>query len=354
MMKILQESLADTVAYVTKRSAVAAGTPEVEQAVTAIIQNVRDNGDQAIREYEKKFDDVELNELKVPQSALEEAYQNAPQDLLDALELAKRNITSYHEKEKQRGFVDTEQPGVMRGERITPLAAVGVYVPGGTAAYPSSILMNVLPAKIAGVTEIYQVGGAQAIAALAYGTESIPRVDKITGPGNIFVATAKKQVFGQVSIDMIAGPSEIGVIADDSADVENVAADLLSQAEHDKLARPMLVTPDLKFAKQVSDAVDRQLETLPRKEIATASVNDQGFIAIVDSLVDAFTVMNAIAPEHLEVQLDNAAQYLSYIKNAGSVFLGFAASEPVGDYVAGPNHIFFQQEGHQDSSQLSV
>lgn len=381
MMKILQESLADTVAYVTKRSAVAAGTPEVEQAVTAIIQNVRDNGDQAIREYEKKFDDVELNELKVPQSALEEAYQNAPQDLLDALELAKRNITSYHEKEKQRGFVDTEQPGVMRGERITPLAAVGVYVPGGTAAYPSSILMNVLPAKIAGVkrialvtppqkdglnqsvlaaakiasvTEIYQVGGAQAIAALAYGTESIPRVDKITGPGNIFVATAKKQVFGQVSIDMIAGPSEIGVIADDSADVENVAADLLSQAEHDKLARPMLVTPDLKFAKQVSDAVDRQLETLPRKEIATASVNDQGFIAIVDSLVDAFTVMNAIAPEHLEVQLDNAAQYLSYIKNAGPVFLGFAASEPVGDYVAGPNHIFFQQEGHQDSSQLSV
>lgn len=366
MMKILQESLADTVAYVTKRSAVAAGTPEVEQAVTAIIQNVRDNGDQAIREYEKKFDDVELNELKVPQSALEEAYQNAPQDLLDALELAKRNITSYHEKEKQRGFVDTEQPGVMRGERITPLAAVGVYVPGGTAAYPSSILMNVLPAKIAGVkrialvtppqkdglnqsvlaaakiagvTEIYQVGGAQAIAALAYGTESIPRVDKITGPGNIFVATAKKQVFGQVSIDMIAGPSEIGVIADDSADVENVAADLLSQAEHDKLARPMLVTPDLKFAKQVSDAVDRQLETLPRKEIAAASVNDQGFIAIVDSLVDAFTVMNAIAPEHLEVQLDNAAQYLSYIKNAGSVFLGFAASEPVGDYVAGPNHI---------------
>lgn len=380
MMKILQESLADTVAYVTKRSAVAAGTPEVEQAVTAIIQNVRDNGDQAIREYEKKFDDVELNELKVPQSALEEAYQNAPQDLLDALELAKRNITSYHEKEKQRGFVDTEQPGVMRGERITPLAAVGVYVPGGTAAYPSSILMNVLPAKIAGVkrialvtppqkdglnqsvlaaakiagvTEIYQVGGAQAIAALAYGTESIPRVDKITGPGNIFVATAKKQVFGQVSIDMIAGPSEIGVIADDSADVENVAADLLSQAEHDKLARPMLVTPDLKFAKQVSDAVDRQLETLPRKEIATASVNDQGFIAIVDSLVDAFTVMNAIAPEHLEVQLDNAAQYLSYIKNAGSSFLALLLQNRL--VIMWPDQtIFYQQEGHQDSSQLSV
>lgn len=365
-MKILQENLADTVAYVTDRSAVAAGSPAVDQAVRDIINNVRTKGDQAILAYEKKFDQVELSDLRIPQSAIDNAYKAAPDDLIAALELAKRNITSYHEKEKQRGFVDTQQPGVMRGERMTPLAAVGVYVPGGTAAYPSSILMNVLPAKIAGVrrtalvtppqkaglnqavlaaakiagvTEVYQVGGAQAIAALAFGTETIPRVDKITGPGNIFVATAKKQVFGQVSIDMIAGPSEIGVIADASADVENVAADLLSQAEHDKLARPMLVTPDLKFAQAVSDAVDRQLITLPRREIAAASVNDQGFIAIVAQIEDAFTVMNAIAPEHLEIQLENAAQYLSYVENAGSVFLGFAASEPVGDYVAGPNHI---------------
>ncbi|WP_137598056.1 histidinol dehydrogenase [Paucilactobacillus kaifaensis] len=365
-MKILQESLADTVTYVTKRSAVATGSPEVDQTVRDIIKNVRINGDQAIFEYEKQFDQVDLTDLRVPQANIDAAYENASTDLIEALELAKRNITSYHEKEKQRGFVDTEQPGVMRGERLTPLAAVGVYVPGGTAAYPSSILMNVLPAKIAGVkrialvtppqkdglnqavltaakiagvTEVYQVGGAQAIAALAFGTKTIPRVDKITGPGNIFVATAKKQVFGQVSIDMIAGPSEIGIIADASADAENVAADLLSQAEHDKLARPMLVTTDLKFAQAVSDSVDQQLLTLPRKEIATSSVNEQGFIAIVDQIEDAFTVMNAIAPEHLEIQLENAAQYLSYVENAGSVFLGFAASEPVGDYVAGPNHI---------------
>lgn len=365
-MKILQESLANTVTYVTKRSAVAAGSPAVERVVSEIINNVRENGDQALLEYEKQFDHIELTALRVTQSAIDDAYNNAPKDLIEALELAKRNITSYHEKEKQRGFVDTPQLGVMRGERMTPLAAVGVYVPGGTAAYPSSILMNVLPAKIAGVerialvtppqsdglnqsvltaakiagvTEVYQVGGAQAIAALAFGTETIPRVDKITGPGNIFVATAKKQVFGQVSIDMIAGPSEIGVIADASADAENVAADLLSQAEHDKLARPMLVTPDLEFAQAVSAAIDRQLETLPRKEIAASSVNEQGFIAIVATITDAFTVMNAIAPEHLEIQLENAAQYLSYVKNAGSVFLGFAASEPVGDYVAGPNHI---------------
>ncbi|HBF75936.1 MAG TPA: histidinol dehydrogenase, partial [Lactobacillus sp.] len=194
-------------------------------------------------------------------------------------------------------------------------------------------------AKIAGIDEIYQVGGAQAIAALAYGTESVPRVDKITGPGNIFVAVAKKQVFGQVDIDMIAGPSEIGVIADDSANPKEVAADLLSQAEHDKMARPMMVTPSEKFAEAVSDEIDRQVQTLPRKEIASASVANKGFIAVVDDLDEAFTVMNAIAPEHLEIELEDAMQYLNQIKNAGSVFLGFNASEPVGDYVAGPNHI---------------
>lgn len=365
-MKIIEEPLQETIAYVSKRSAGAASRPEVEKAVRDILQNVRENGDQAVKAYEKQFDNIDLDSLRVPQSALDDAYNNAPQALIDALNLAKRNITSYHEKEKMVGFVDSEQPGVMRGERITPLAAVGVYVPGGTAAYPSSILMNVLPAKIAGVkrialvtppqqdglnqavltaakiagvTEVYQVGGAQAIAALAYGTESIPRVDKITGPGNIFVATAKKQVFGQVSIDMIAGPSEIGVIANSAADPENVAADLLSQAEHDKLSRPMLVTPERTFAEAVSAAVDRQLATLPRKAIASAAVNDQGFIAVVDDIPACFAVMNAIAPEHLEVQLPDAAQYLSLIINAGSVFLGFAASEPVGDYVAGPNHI---------------
>lgn len=365
-MKIIQTTIPATIDYVTKRSASAASNPEVDAAVAKIIANVRANGDQAVRDYEKQFDNIELTDLRVPQSELDAAYAAADPQLIDALELAKRNITSYHAKEKQYGFVDAEQPGVMRGERITPLAAVGVYVPGGTAAYPSSILMNVLPAKIAGVKrivlvtppqrdglnsavltaakiagvdEVYQVGGAQAIAALAYGTETIPQVDKITGPGNIFVATAKKMVFGQVSIDMIAGPSEIGVIADDNADPENVAADLLSQAEHDRLSRPMLVTTSADFAQAVSDAVDRQLTTLPRADIASAAVNDQGFIAVVPDIPSAFDVMNAIAPEHLEVQLPDAAQYLSLIQNAGSVFLGFAASEPVGDYVAGPNHI---------------
>ncbi|WP_155287822.1 histidinol dehydrogenase [Lacticaseibacillus zhaodongensis] len=365
-MKIIQESLADTLKFVARRTDTAANNPEIEAAVQDIIKNVRERGDAALFDYSIKFDKVEVKNLRVPQSEIDAAYDSVDPKLKAALELAKVNIISYQKKEMRYGFTDSERKGVVRSERITPLAAAGVYVPGGTAAYPSSILMNVIPAKIAGVgrivlltppqkdglskvvlaaakiagvDEVYQVGGAQAIAALAYGTETIPRVDKITGPGNIFVATAKKQVFGQVSIDMIAGPSEIGVIANSAAKPEYVAADLLSQAEHDKRSRPMLVTPDLDFAKAVSAEVDRQLETLPRKEIASAAVNDQGFIAVVDSIDDCFTIMNAIAPEHLEVQLPEANQYQNQIKNAGSVFLGFAASEPVGDYIAGPNHI---------------
>ncbi|KRK98981.1 histidinol dehydrogenase [Secundilactobacillus odoratitofui DSM 19909 = JCM 15043] len=366
-MKILKnQTLSQLLEQVDRQTDQQANQPEVEAAVSEIIANVIKNGDAALKAYSQKFDQVELDDLRVSQAAIDEAYQNADQSLIDALNLAKSNIISYHKKEIQNGFVDAEQPGVVRGEKITPLAAVGLYVPGGTAAYPSSILMNVIPAKlagvekivmvtppqkdgigqavlaaakIAGIDEVYQIGGAQAIAALAYGTQSVPRVDKITGPGNIFVAVAKKQVFGQVDIDMIAGPSEIGVIADDSADAKNVAADLLSQAEHDKLARPMLVTPSEAFADAVSAEIDRQLETLPRREIASASVANKGFIAVVDNLDEAFTVMNAISPEHLEIELADAMQYLNQIKNAGSVFLGFNASEPVGDYVAGPNHI---------------
>jgi histidinol dehydrogenase len=366
-MKILKDQTLDQLLeQVDRQTDQQANQPEVEATVAGIIANVIKNGDAALKEYSQKFDKVELDSLRVPQADIDAAYENADQELIDALNLAKRNVVSYHEKEIQNGFVDAEQPGVVRGEKITPLAAVGLYVPGGTAAYPSSILMNVIPAKLAGVEkivmvtppqkdgigqavlaaakvagidEVYQVGGAQAIAALAYGTESIPRVDKITGPGNIFVAVAKKQVFGQVDIDMIAGPSEIGVIAGDSADASNVAADLLSQAEHDKLARPMLVTPSLKFAEAVSAEIDEQLKTLPRQEIASASVANKGFIAVVKDLDEAFTVMNAISPEHLEIELEDAMQYLNQIKNAGSVFLGFNASEPVGDYVAGPNHI---------------
>ncbi|GAT18167.1 histidinol dehydrogenase [Secundilactobacillus silagincola] len=366
-MKILKnQTLDQLLEQVDRQTDQQANQPEVEATVSEIIANVIKNGDKALKEYSQKFDKVELDDLRVPQADIDAAYKNADQDLIDALNLAKNNIVSYHQKEIQNGFVDAEQKGVVRGEKITPLAAVGLYVPGGTAAYPSSILMNVIPAKlagvgkivmvtppqkdgigqavlaaakIAGIDEIYQVGGAQAIAALAYGTESVPRVDKITGPGNIFVAVAKKQVFGQVDIDMIAGPSEIGVIADDSANPKEVAADLLSQAEHDKMARPMMVTPSEKFAEAVSDEIDRQVQTLPRKEIASASVANKGFIAVVDDLDEAFTVMNAIAPEHLEIELEDAMQYLNQIKNAGSVFLGFNASEPVGDYVAGPNHI---------------
>ncbi|GAW99032.1 histidinol dehydrogenase [Secundilactobacillus mixtipabuli] len=366
-MKILKnQTLDQLLEQVDRQTDQQANQPKVEATVSGIIANVIKNGDQALKEYSRKFDKVELDDLRVPQADIDAAYENADQGLIDALNLAKNNIVSYHQKEIQNGFVDAEQKGVVRGEKITPLAAVGLYVPGGTAAYPSSILMNVIPAKlagvgkivmvtppqkdgigqavlaaakIAGIDEIYQVGGAQAIAALAYGTESIPRVDKITGPGNIFVAVAKKQVFGQVDIDMIAGPSEIGVIADDSANPKEVAADLLSQAEHDKLARPMMVTPSEKFAEAVSDEIDRQVKTLPREEIASASVKNKGFIAVVDDLDEAFTVMNAIAPEHLEIELEDAMQYLNQIKNAGSVFLGFNASEPVGDYVAGPNHI---------------
>jgi histidinol dehydrogenase len=366
IMQIINQSLTETLKFVSRRTDTAANNPDIEAAVADIISTVRTNGDAALIDYAAKFDKVAITNLRVPQSAIDEAYATADADLIAALELAKANITSYHKKEMRYGFVDSEKPGVFRGERVTALAAAGVYVPGGTAAYPSSILMNVIPAKIAGVKrivlvtppqknglsqvvlaaakiagvdEVYQVGGAQAIAALAYGTETVPRVDKITGPGNIFVATAKKQVFGQVSIDMIAGPSEIGVIANSAANPTYVAADLLSQAEHDKRSRPMLVTPDQDFAEAVSAEVERQLQTLPREDIARASVTDQGFIAVVPTVADCFTVMNAIAPEHLEVQLPEASQYLNQIQNAGSVFLGFAASEPVGDYIAGPNHI---------------
>ncbi|KRM33396.1 bifunctional histidinal dehydrogenase histidinol dehydrogenase [Agrilactobacillus composti DSM 18527 = JCM 14202] len=365
-MQIIQATYEQLSAQVTQRQNQTANKPEIEAAVAKIIANVRQNGDAALTQYAQDFDKVSLSDFKVPQATIDAAYDACPADLLAALKLAKRNITSYHKKEITYGFMDAEQPGVIRGQKVMPLAAVGLYVPGGTAAYPSTILMSAIPAKLAGVEKIvmvtppqkdginptvltaaklagvsaiYQVGGAQAVAALAYGTKTIPQVDKIMGPGNIFVATAKKQVFGQVDIDMIAGPSEIGIIADKSADPKKLAADLLSQAEHDKLARPMLVTPSLELAQAVSAQVDAQLTTLPRAEIARASVENEGFIAVVANLDQAFDLMNQIAPEHLEVQVPEAITYLDQIKNAGSVFFGESASEPLGDYVAGPNHI---------------
>ncbi|WP_185576385.1 histidinol dehydrogenase [Listeria booriae] len=339
---------------------------ETEAAVKAIIAEVCANGDDALFRFTERFDGVKLIDFKIPQDALEQALDQVEPDFIAALEQAKANILSYHQKQKQSGFVDTEKNGVLRGQLIRPLETAGIYVPGGTAAYPSSVLMNILPAKIAGVPriimvtppgkdgmnphilaaaaiagadEVYQIGGAQAIAALAFGTDSIPKVDKIVGPGNLFVALAKREVFGIVDIDMIAGPSEIVVVADATANPRFVAADLLSQAEHDRLARAILITTSEQFGKSVADEVEKQLQTLPRVEIATASIANFGQVIVTETLVDAFEIMNEIAPEHLEIQLENAIDYLSYVKNAGSVFLGAYASEPLGDYFAGPNHV---------------
>ena len=333
--------------------------------VAEIIADVRANGDAALRAYSEKFDGLAMTSFEVSRETIKRAFDTIDPDVLLALQNAKENIESYHKHQVEPGFVDAQASGVIRGQLVLPIEKVGVYVPGGTAAYPSSVLMNVLPAKIAGVPEIYmvtppqtqfnpailvaaqlagvtkifQVGGAQAIAALAYGTESIPKVDKITGPGNIFVATAKKQVFGQVGIDMIAGPSEIGVIADSSANAAYVAADLLSQAEHDKLARAVLVTDSVELADAVDLELEKQLQTLPRETIARASIENNGRTIIANSVDEMFDLMNEVAPEHLEIALDDAMTYLPKIKNAGSIFLGHFTSEPIGDYYAGTNHV---------------
>ena len=365
MMKIYEKSLNEMKKIVARYTEQTIDF-EIEKTVSEIIQNVAQNGDQAVRDYERKFDSVNLADFSIPAFQLDQALDSIDEDLRAALELAKQNITSFHKQEIENSFVDVSTPGIMRGEKITPLASVGLYVPGGTAAYPSTILMCGIPAKLAGVKrvvmvtppqpaginpavlaaarlagvdEVYQVGGAQAIAALAYGTETIPAVDKIIGPGNIFVATAKKQVFGKVAIDMVAGPSEIGILADESANAKEIAADLLSQAEHDKRARAMLITNSKSLAEAVSKEIERQLSTLPRQAIARTSIEDRGFIAVMENTAEMFELMNDVAPEHLEVQLKNPTQYLGLIKNAGSVFLGRYASEPLGDYVAGPNHV---------------
>ncbi len=365
MMKIYEKSLNEMKKIIARYTEQTIDF-EIEKTVSEIIQNVAQNGDQAVRDYERKFDSVNLADFSIPAFQLDQALDSIDEDLRAVLELAKQNITSFHKQEIENSFVDVSTPGIMRGEKITPLASVGLYVPGGTAAYPSTILMCGIPAKLAGVKrivmvtppqpaginpavlaaaklagvdEVYQVGGAQAIAALAYGTETIPAVDKIMGPGNIFVATAKKQVFGKVAIDMVAGPSEIGILADESANAKEIAADLLSQAEHDKRARAMLITNSKSLAEAVSKEIERQLSALPRQEIARTSIEDRGFIAVMENTAEMFELMNDVAPEHLEVQLKNPTQYLGLIKNAGSVFLGRYASEPLGDYVAGPNHV---------------
>ena len=355
--------------------------PEIERAVDDILKDVRVSQDDALRKYSEKFDGVKINDFRVPKEALNKAYDSIDDKLKNAMELAKKNIVSFHKLEIEKGFVDLGTKGIMRGQKVTPLESVGLYVPGGRAAYPSTILMSALPAKIAGVKkvvmvtppqkdgistavlaaaklagvdEVYQIGGAQAVAALAFGTQSIPKVDKIIGPGNIFVAVAKKKVFGTVAIDMVAGPSESGMLADDSANAKQIAADLLSHAEHEPRARAMLITDSKKLAEGVSKEVEIQLRTLPKEKIARQSIEDRGFIAVMDDKEEMFDLMNEVAPEHLEVNLENPTQYLSLIKNAGSVFLGKYASEPLGDYVAGPNHVLPTGGTARFSSPLGV
>ena len=379
-MKIYKESL-DAMLSIVRQYTQQITDMEIERRVYDIIENVRANGDAALREYSEKFDGVKLDDFKVDQSIIDAAWDNLPEDLKHALLVAKKNITEFHSREIEQGFVDMDTPGITRGQKVTPLARVGLYVPGGTAAYPSTIMMTALPAKIAGVKEIimvtppqkdginpavlgaaklagvdavYQVGGAQGVAALAYGTEQIPKVDKIVGPGNIYVATAKRQVFGQVDIDMIAGPSEIGIIADDSSNPVHLAADLLSQAEHDPRARAIMVTNSEKLANLVSDEVERQLSQLPRESIARPAIENNSYIAVMDSVEDMFTVMNEVAPEHLEIQLPDPMEYMSMVENAGSVFLGRYASEPLGDYVGGTNHVLPTSGTAKFSSPLGV
>lgn len=355
---------------------------DVEKTVADIIENVRSNGDRALKEYALKFDGCEIDNLAVTDEELEKAYNETDKEFIAVLEQAAENIRQFHSLQKRDGFTFKKENGIILGQKIIPIEKVGLYVPGGTASYPSSVLMNAIPAVIAGVSEIVMVtppdkegnirsdilaaakvagvnkiiksGGAQSIAALAYGTESVPKVDKIVGPGNIFVATAKRQVFGKVNIDMIAGPSEILVVAEPTANPKYVAADLLSQAEHDKLAAAVLITTDEAFAKKVSDEVDRQVKLLPRYEIASSSIENYGKAFIVDSLDEAVELANEVAPEHLELAVDNPFDLLERVKNAGSIFLGKNVPEALGDYFAGPNHTLPTGKTARFSSPLSV
>lgn len=338
----------------------------VDRTVKEIMEEVKKNGDQALLDYTEKFDHVRLTNLKVTKEEIEAALDNADPEFLSVLQTAKENITAYHEKQLEKSWYSTDGNGIVLGQQITPLKRIGTYVPGGKAAYPSSVLMNVIPAvvagvseivmtapprpdgqidantltaaAVAGVTEIYKVGGAQAIAALTYGTETIPPVDKIVGPGNIYVARAKKFAFGQVDIDMIAGPSEICVIADESANPSFVAADLLSQAEHDEMAASVLITDSKKLADKVQKELEKQLNQLERESIARTALQDYGHIFIVENLEDGYELANELAPEHLELMVPNAFEQLAKVRNAGAIFLGPFSPEPLGDYFAGPNH----------------
>ena len=358
---------------------------EAQTAVVAeILENVKKNKDAALFDYTKRFDKAELTAetIRVTEEEIAEAYKKLPEEVLSVIRKAAENIRIYHEKQKQYSWFDSTPSGTILGQKVTPIGAVGVYVPGGKAAYPSSVLMNVIPAKVAGVeriamvtppgadgkvyegtlvaakeagvTEIYKVGGAQAVAALAFGTESIPKVDKIVGPGNIYVALAKKAVYGHVSIDAVAGPSEILVLADETANPTYVAADLLSQAEHDELASAILVTTSRELAEQVDKEVTRFVSQLSRKEILEKSLENYGYLLVADSMEDALEVTNEIASEHLEIITKDPFQTMTKVKNAGAIFLGEYASEPLGDYFAGPNHVLPTNGTAKFFSPLSV
>ena len=354
---------------------------DVAGTVAEIIADVRENGDAALRKYNEKFDKCTCESLEVSEEEFAAAMAAVPAEYLRVLERSAGNIREYHLRQVRHDYIVTAEDGSVLGQRVLPMARVGLYVPGGTAAYPSSVLMNCIPAKIAGVGEIvmttpasggevspailaaakvagvdrvFKVGGAQAVAALAYGTESVPRVDKIVGPGNAFVAEAKRQVFGQVAIDMIAGPSEILIVSDGKTSAKWLAADMLSQAEHDKLATAILITDSMEQALAVRSELERQLATLPREEIARASIENNGKIIVAEDLGEAVDIANEIAPEHLELCVDAPFDYLGRVRNAGSIFLGRYSPEPVGDYLAGTNHTLPTMGTARFSSPLSV
>ncbi len=382
IIKLTNESKKNILENLLKRSPNNYG--KFEAAVNDILVDIKENGDKALFDYTKKFDKADINESNVivTQAEIEKAYTQVDAGLIDVIRKAIVNIRSYHEKQKQYSWFDSKPDGTILGQKITPLARVGVYVPGGKAAYPSSVLMNVIPAKVAGVEQIimctppdkdgnvypttlvaaheagvdviYKAGGAQAVAAMAYGTTSIPKVDKIVGPGNIYVALAKKAVFGYVSIDSVAGPSEIMVIADESANPRFVAADLLSQAEHDEMASAILVTTSEDVACSVSNEVDAFVEQLSRKEIIQKSLDNYGYILVADSMEEVIEVANEIASEHLEIVTQNPFDIMTKIKNAGAIFLGDYSSEPLGDYFAGPNHVLPTNGTAKFFSPLSV
>lgn len=369
---------------VTNEDVFARVIPEVnvEEVVAEIIQNVRNNGDSALLGYCEKFDGAKLESLQVTEEEIQDAVASVDPDFLRILRRAAANISKFHSQQKRTSFIINDESGVVMGQKIIPVDRAGLYVPGGTAAYPSTVLMDALPARIAGVKEIvmvtppnregkvnpvilaaawvagvdriFKVGGAQAIAALAYGTESIPKVDKIVGPGNAFVAEAKKQVYGQVSIDMIAGPSEILIVADGNSNPRHLAADLLSQAEHDKMASAVLITDSMRLAEDVQAEIERQLNALEREAIARTSIESNGKIIVASNLNKAIEIANEIAPEHLELCVDNPFDYLDSVRHAGSIFMGRNCPEALGDYLAGPNHTLPTSGTARFSSPLSV